>query len=169
MITGTQQLTLFGGLAKVQIHRPIGTGLKRIFKNSTHYQCHTQNSTIHRDDIKYDIGDDMRFYEMFPDVLFRRLIFNSIYTWGELTKESVGRSLGFKPDIVTQRIIGFLDAGKRCNCYYKSGSKGDAVFSVNSKASEQMLKRYINLIPTEQAVSIAKARARKLAKRGKHE
>ena len=95
----------------------------------------------------------------------KNLVFLSIATWGELSQHKVVSSLGISVlnNSVMSSISSNLEAGKRSGLYRKSGSKKFAHFSLedNFVKSKQMAR--VRFQPSQQAVRIARARAKDYA------
>lgn len=92
----------------------------------------------------------------------KNLVFLSIATWGELSQHKVVSSLGISVlnNSVMSSISSNLEAGKRSGLYRKSGSKKFARFSLEDDFVKSKQMARVRFLPSQQAVRIARARAK---------
>jgi len=99
--------------------------------------------------------------------LIKKLVFFSICTWEKLSQDKVLASLGIKrakPSMLSS-ISANLDIGRKNGLYTKSdikpGYKKQAEFSLSTDYRNSNQMKSIRFIPTQQALDIARNRARK--------
>lgn len=99
--------------------------------------------------------------------LMKSLVFLSINTWGSLRQQKVFDSLGLKNPCssIKSSISSNLDAGRRKGLYRKEGKGKEAKFSLTYNFLESSQVKQISFIPSENAIKIAKQRAKSFSSR----
>ncbi|MCW8891235.1 MAG: hypothetical protein OQL20_11315 [Sedimenticola sp.] len=97
--------------------------------------------------------------------LVKKLIFLSIYTSGELSQDKVvaaicTRSIG--PSVLAS-ISSNLESGRKENFYSKTGKRKTSRFSLSADYQKSWQHKYIGFSPSENAIKVAKKRARNFA------